>query len=225
MPLDLARIRALCFDIDGTLSDTDDLWVNQLEKFFRPLKRLFPQRQVRPFARWTVMGIETPGNTLYHFLDHLDLDDKFALIFSYLAQHGAGGKSGKFQVITGVTEMLDKLVAQYPLAVVSARDEQTTLAFLEHFNLRRHFTCIATAQTCRHTKPFADQILWAAEKLNIQPSQVLMVGDTTVDIHAGKTAGSQTVGVLCGFGSEYELLKAGADLIIPSTAGLPDILL
>ena len=27
MPLDLSRIRAICFDVDGTLSDTDDMWV------------------------------------------------------------------------------------------------------------------------------------------------------------------------------------------------------
>jgi phosphoglycolate phosphatase len=41
-----------------------------------------------------------------------------------------------------------------------------------------------------------------------------MIGDTTVDILAGNRAGAQTVGVLCGFGTEDELRKAGADLIV-----------
>ena len=45
-----------------------------------------------------------------------------------------------------------------------------------------------------------------------------MIGDTTVDIRAGKAAGAQTVGVLCGFGEEGELRRVGADLILPSTA-------
>jgi phosphoglycolate phosphatase len=41
-----------------------------------------------------------------------------------------------------------------------------------------------------------------------------------VDIISGKKAGAQTVGVLCGFGEELELRKAGADLILDTTADL-----
>ena len=41
-----------------------------------------------------------------------------------------------------------------------------------------------------------------------------MIGDTTVDILAGKRAGAQTVGVLCGFGTQRELVKAGADVVL-----------
>jgi phosphoglycolate phosphatase len=52
-----------------------------------------------------------------------------------------------------------------------------------------------------------------------------MVGDTTADIIAGKSAGLQTVGVLCGFGERTELARAGADLILPSTADLADLFL
>jgi phosphoglycolate phosphatase-like HAD superfamily hydrolase len=47
-----------------------------------------------------------------------------------------------------------------------------------------------------------------------------MIGDTTVDIRAGKAAGAQTAGVLCGFGREKELIRAGADLILPGTSAL-----
>jgi phosphoglycolate phosphatase-like HAD superfamily hydrolase len=52
-----------------------------------------------------------------------------------------------------------------------------------------------------------------------------MIGDTPIDIRAGKAAGAQTVGVLCGFGEEPELQKLGADLILPSTANLTASLL
>jgi phosphoglycolate phosphatase len=51
-----------------------------------------------------------------------------------------------------------------------------------------------------------------------------MIGDTTVDIRAGKSAGAQTVGVLCGFGEEAELKSWGADLVLESTAQLADVL-
>jgi len=51
-----------------------------------------------------------------------------------------------------------------------------------------------------------------------------MIGDTTVDIHAGKSAGAQTVGVLCGFGEEKELKEMGADLILSNTHQVVDVL-
>ena len=46
-----------------------------------------------------------------------------------------------------------------------------------------------------------------------------------VDIRAGRAAGSQTVGVLCGFGQQSELVRAGADLILPTTAMIANVLL
>jgi N-acetyl-D-muramate 6-phosphate phosphatase len=110
--------------------------------------------------------------------------------------------------------MLVKFGQRYPLAIVSARDSRTTNLFLEQFGLSPFFKCIATSQTCKHTKPFPDPILWAAQKMNVPPEACLMVGDTTVDIRAGKAAGAQTIGVLWGFGEEPELRHYGADMIV-----------
>jgi len=120
--------------------------------------------------------------------------------------------------------MLTAVKRRYPLAIVSAGGERSTLNFLEQFGLASHFGAVATALTCHYTKPFPDPILWAAERLGVPPDRCLMVGDTTVDIRAGKAAGAQTVGVLCGFGREGELRRAGADLILQSTAQLSQVL-
>jgi phosphoglycolate phosphatase-like HAD superfamily hydrolase len=123
-----------------------------------------------------------------------------------------------------VREMLKEVGKRYPLAVVSARDGRTTNIFLEQFDLLPLFRCVATAQTCKHTKPFPAPILWAAQQMGVPAEACLMVGDTTVDIRAGKAAGAQTVGVLCGFGEEDELRRRGADLLLPSTAELAEAL-
>jgi phosphoglycolate phosphatase-like HAD superfamily hydrolase len=45
-----------------------------------------------------------------------------------------------------------------------------------------------------------------------------------VDIRAGKAAGCQTVGVLCGFGEEAELRKKGANLVLQGTSELVEFL-
>jgi phosphoglycolate phosphatase len=120
--------------------------------------------------------------------------------------------------------MLRQLHGRYPMAIVSARDQKGTMAFLEQFDLVKYFDVIVTGLSAKHTKPYPDPILLAAQKMNVSPENCLMIGDTTVDIRAGKSAGAQTVGVLCGFGEEPELQKMGADLILQDTAKLLDAL-
>lgn len=225
MTLDLDRIQAICFDVDGTLSDTDDQWLAVFERRLQGLRGLFPRGDVRPFARWALMCAETPGNLAYHLLDWADLDDEVGRFYNFLCQRQVGRKPRNFWLVHGVQEMLHHLHQRYPLAVVSARDQLSTCAFLDQYTLTPFFHSIATALTCRHTKPFPDPILWAAEQMGVAPENCLMVGDTTVDIRAGKASGAQTVGVLCGFGQESELRRAGADLILPSTAALIQVLI
>ena len=60
MPIDLARVKGLCFDVDGTLSDTDDHWVSRITRLLGPLRFLFKKGNPQPFARWLVMVTESP---------------------------------------------------------------------------------------------------------------------------------------------------------------------
>jgi phosphoglycolate phosphatase-like HAD superfamily hydrolase len=225
MPLEISRIRALCFDIDGTLSDTDDQYVQRLAGWLNPFQSLLPGKNPQAVARRIVMAIESPGNVLFSLPDRLNIDDQLASIGHALLRLGRHNHHPKYLLVAGVREMLAKLSERYPLAVVSARGERSSLLFLDQFGLRPYFQFVATARTCRHTKPYPDQILWAAQHMGVDPGACLMVGDTSVDIRAGKAAGAQTVGVLCGFGQEKELHRQGADLILPTTPHLADILL
>jgi HAD superfamily hydrolase (TIGR01549 family) len=222
MPLDLARIKALCFDVDGTLNDTDDQFAETVKTLLKPLG-LFPFVDRDRMARWFVTWAEAPSNALLGYADRIGIDDQMSALMEWLSRHHRR-KQKIFQLITGVAEMLNRLDGRYPMSVVSARDEHTTRMFLEQFNLTGHFTCVVTAQTCQHTKPFPDPVLWAAGKMGIPPENCLMIGDTTVDIRAGRSAGAQTVGVLCGFGVEPELRRMGADEILKSTGDLGEIL-
>lgn len=216
MPFDVERIKAICFDVDGTLSNTDDQWVSRFERFFTPFRKVMFGYQPHQAARMVVMGMETPGNLLYHFLDILRIDGHFAKLYSFLAQRMKLVQRKQFLIVEGTHVMLEALKKQYPMSVVSARDANSTLAFLEQFEITGYFHSVATSQTCKYTKPFPDPILKVAEDMGVKPEECLMIGDTTVDIRAGRAAGAQTLGVLCGFGTEDELVRAGADLILPT---------
>jgi len=223
MPFDPQRVKAVLFDVDGTLSDSDELWTERMERWLRPIRFILPNRDPHPVARRIIMALESPGNAVYHILDQAGLDLPLMHLLQRLQRSPRHSKA-VYQMQNGTTALLDALLPLYPLAVVSARDETSTLSFLNHFDLQRYFKIIVTGQTCRYTKPFPDPILWTAEKLGVRPEECVMVGDTSVDIHAGKAAGAQTVGVLCGFGIETELRRAGADAILEATEELQGIL-
>jgi HAD superfamily hydrolase (TIGR01509 family) len=169
------------------------------------------------------MWFEAPGNVLLGLADTLGIDDEMISVIHWLSRRRRFAPKG-FLLISGVDEMLSQLHGRYPMAVVSARDEEGTLAFLEQFDLVKYFDVIVTGLSAKHTKPYPDPILFAAQKMNVSPEACLMIGDTTVDIRAGKSAGAQTVGVLCGFGEESELKRMGADLILPDTTKLLKVL-
>jgi N-acetyl-D-muramate 6-phosphate phosphatase len=223
MPLDLSRIQALCFDVDGTLNDTDDQFVEQAEPFFKAIRFLLPGQDYQRASRRFVMWSEAPGNALIGLPDMFGIDDELAKFVSWVSQKRKS-KVKHFRPITGVLEMLAALDGKYPMAIVSARDEESTREFLRQAGIEKYFTCVAGALTCAHTKPYPDPIYWAAQKMGVKAENCLMIGDTTVDMRAGKSAGTQTVGVLCGFGEHPELERKGADLILESTPELVRVL-
>ena len=135
MGIDISRIKAICFDVDGTLSDTDDMWVSQFTERMAQLKFMFPNKDMVPFARWSIMTLESPGNLLYELFDRLHLDDDIAGLYSKIAKSRLGKKPKQFWLIPQVEEMLHHLKTKYPLAVVSARDAHGTGLFLEQFFL------------------------------------------------------------------------------------------
>jgi HAD superfamily hydrolase (TIGR01509 family) len=224
MPLDASRIRALCFDIDGTLRDTDDQYVARLERYLKPLRIFFPTHRISRMARWLVMQLEGPGNFLISLPDRMGFDEfVWKLMQRFASQRD--NKQGRHAIIAGAQTTLEMLADRFPMAVVTARSHRATVDFLHYSGLSDHLTCIASALTTKRGKPHPAPILWAAQQMNVPPEACLMIGDTKMDILAGKAAGAQTVGVLSGFGTEKELRNCGADEILGSIRELLPLIL
>lgn len=218
MTLDLSRIKALCFDVDGTLSDTDDLYAQKIVDILPRFLFSDPMHTARRIVMW----VEAPGNALLGFADTIGIDDEMTAFIDWMNRHRKHTLK-KFLLVPDVDKMLAFMKGRYPMAIVSARDEKSTMRFLTQFDLCQYFDTIVTGLSTPHTKPYPDPILLAAQKMGVTPRECLMIGDTTVDMRAGKAAGAQTLGVLCGFGEEAELKQLGADLILKSTSDLPQI--
>ncbi len=221
MGIDVSRIQALCFDVDGTLSDSDDVYAAQYAHW---IGRIPFVKHPDAVARRLVMWLESPGNLVMGTSDAIGLDTLAVPAIDWLYRTFPR-KGTKYLVVAGVAEMLPRLKQRFPMAAISARDERNTMAFLENCGLVQYFDVVMTALSARHTKPYPDPILLAAKKMGVEPQNCVMIGDTTVDIRAGKAAGAQTISVLCGFGEEPELRRLKPDLIVQTTADVEPILL
>ena len=233
--LDLSRIRAVCFDVDGTLADTDDHLVTRLAAVIDKLP-MVSGRRAELVARQVVMGAETPTNFLYGLMDRTGLDDEFQRVRDRLSQmrrlrNPAESRNPEatdevpHEMVAGVKEMIGKLAARFPLSAISTGRVPRIERFLEHYGVREHFVAVVGSETTPRMKPYADPLLFAAEKMGVPPEACVMIGDTTVDIRTGLAAKAQTVGVLCGFGTERELRAAGAHTILATTSDTLGLLL
>ncbi len=223
--INTAQVKAIIFDIDGTLRDTDDEIIRSIELFLLRFEYFITSDKAKTMSRRFVMRMENPTQKALYYADKWGWDTfihGFVLFVRKLFKPLKHNKN--YLAIEGVQEMIPILARHYPLAVASAGDRDTVLAFLEHAGISQYFKVIATALTCPHTKPFADPLIWAANEMGVLPENCLMVGDTTVDILAGKNAGTQTLGVLCGFGEMPELEALHPDLIVETTAELLHVL-
>jgi phosphoglycolate phosphatase-like HAD superfamily hydrolase len=217
MPFDPARVRAILFDLDGTLADTDDEYIRRAAALLRRLRFLFPNGDPTRFLRRSLMLAETPLTHLMGVPDWLGVDAPLARAGDWLADRRGPRTHAHFVLLDGVEAMLAALGERYPLAIVTARGARMTSYFVRQFGFEARFEALASAQTVDRTKPYPHPVQWAAQQLGVRPEQCVMIGDTTVDILAGKRAGAQTIGVLCGFGERRELERAGADLIVART--------
>ncbi|MGC9522417.1 MAG: HAD family hydrolase [Anaerolineae bacterium] len=210
--LDLTNLEGWFFDLDGTLMDTDDQAVEVLAKRLR----FAGARRAERLARRLVMFSETPMNHMMTVMDWFGLDPWIFALRRWLSRQA----KPTLRPIEGIHPVIARLSPQAQLAVVSTRSQADAMAFLRHEDLDRHFELVVTQETTKRLKPHPEPIQYAAQQMSLPPDHCVMVGDTTVDILAARRAGAWAIGVLCGFGEERELRRAGAHLVLASTADL-----
>ena len=101
MPIDLERVKAICFDIDGTLNDTDNQFVLKLVRLFSPMGLLIGNQTVHRIARKFVMVTEGPGNWLYNFADRIGWDERIINLGDKIYELGMGESPDPYILIDG----------------------------------------------------------------------------------------------------------------------------
>ncbi len=212
------RIRAVLFDLDGTLFETDDMVVERLARLLSPLARLL-ELDERRTSRRLVMGMEGIVNGVITFLDVLHLD-RPAFWLADRADHLLHGQAhhSQYRLTEHAPALLADLKSRFLLGVVTTRSRAEAERMLRESDLRHFFDVIVTRDDTRRLKPHPAPIRVAAERLGLPTSEVLVVGDTPLDVRAAKAAGALAAAVLSGFGEIEELQEA--DIILEKPAEL-----
>ena len=214
--------RAILFDLDGTLIETDNRWADTLARKLGWLARLIPRVDAQTLARRIVMSVESPANYLMSALEHLGIGSGFFGLADRVRRAKGLATRGESELVEGSMRLLNALQGHYLLAVVTTRARPEAEAFVRQAGLQELFPLVITRQDVLRMKPHPEPVLKAAKLLQVPPSACMMVGDTTADIRAAKRAGAFAVAVLSGFGVRNELEKAGADLVLPRAELLLD---
>jgi phosphoglycolate phosphatase len=126
----------------------------------------------------------------------------------------------------GVQDMLDSMRrAGLSLAVLSNKPHEFTEQFAEAFFPAGTFDHVLGASPDRPHKPDPAPALELARRLEADPAECALLGDSAVDALTARAAGMAAVGALWGYRGKGELLEAGAEYLAESPAEAKRILL
>ena len=89
-----------------------------------------------------------------------------------------------------------------------------TEKILDGLNITDYFKKVVGGDGVQNKKPAPEAIEIILKELNASPKEAVFIGDSKIDIEAGKKAGVITIGTAYGFRGRQELEEAGADVII-----------
>ena len=214
------EIDAILFDLDGTMIEIDNEAFENLARRLQPLQRFLPKRDAAWVARRILMWAEGPANSILTLVNRIGLDDTFLDLGDRLRSMQGLYTPLNFRLVNGVGEMLEELSHRYHLGIITTRCCAHAEAFLEEQNLTDLVHIVIGREDTWRIKPHPSPVRHAADELGVTVERCLLVGDTPADIYAARSAGARSVGVLSGLGTETELERAGADLIINTTSDL-----
>jgi phosphoglycolate phosphatase len=216
----LEKPLAILFDIDSTLINSGGAGAESWRRAFDELYGI-----PADIGQYTDAGMTDPevGRlTFAKVLGHDPTPDELATVMAKRLEHlpDAVRESEGYRVLPGVEQTLERLRdGGYLLGLTTGGVEAAAHMKLDRGGLNRFFTFGGYGSDSPDRTELTRRALERAEKIlgkPLDPKQVLVVGDTPLDIDAAHTAGAVAVGVASGHYSADQLREAGADYVLES---------
>lgn len=212
------QVKGIILDLDGTLVDSKEAYKEAAKTAFSALgKNAFDIHAVAEIPKRFEQGIPLDG-----LIPANDVD-KFTAVYLRTYYQATIVKT---KPLPNVADTLRKLSEKAKLALSTRRNvpKKEVIEQLEKFGLALYFQVVMTAADRVNPKPSPDTLIECCRKLGVGAIDCIVVGDSVVDVRAGKRAGARTVAVLSGIFSRKELEMERPDLILEGVWKLPNFL-
>ena len=204
----------MIFDLDGTLLDTTE----EIHYIFNQLLLIndLPTRSQQFYK-------DTIGKGIDHLLKRC-LPEKFDGDYGSMLEQAKKlysiNLNKKARVFEGVPDILDQLSEKnMRMGIITNKMHHLALRCVDRFFDKYELKTIG-AEYLYPRKPEPDSAIFLAQEFGYLSSEVLFIGDSSVDMVTAKNAGMLSAGVLWGNGTCAELEGSGADMVFESPRDL-----
>jgi phosphoglycolate phosphatase len=200
--------RVLLFDLDGTLTDPRAGIVGSL--------RFALEQVAAPCPTDDVLAgyIGPPLRGAFATLLSTDDSERIEEAIGLYRQRFAGTGLYENRVYDGVPQMLERAgAAATAVYVATSKPAVYAERIVRHFGLAQHFRKVYGPDLDGRYEDKAELLAHLLKSESVAPEAAIMIGDRQADVRAAKASGVRSIGVLWGYGSERELIDAGADAL------------
>jgi len=196
-------IKGVIFDLDGTLIDT----AREIQYVFNQLLESYslPKRSFDFFKENIGNGVE---DLLQRSLPK-DYAKDISPMLEKVKEIYAESLNKKSRPFEGIIEILDLLNEnEVPIGIITNKMHNLAIRCVDKFFPSYSIITIGTGHLYSR-KPSPDSSLALADEFKTKPSEMLFIGDSSIDIKTAKNAGMVPIGVEWGNGALEDLLDAG----------------
>jgi len=180
--------RAILFDMDGVLIDSLESWLSSLNAALKYLDHKEISRADFVKKYW--------GHDLYDNLERMGLSREIGIFCNDIYSNHLED----VRIYPDTKDTLQKL-SGYRKGIITNTPKVCAYEILKQFDLEKYFDVVITSDDVNKAKPDPEIVLKACEFLDVEPREVILVGDTNSDVRAGKAAGCTVIGV--NIGADY----------------------
>jgi phosphoglycolate phosphatase len=187
-------VRALIFDLDGTLIDSKNDLICSVNAMLREVGR----SELPPETISSYIGHGAP-QLVARALGELCTEEERARALEFFLRYYDEHKTDTTRAYAGVPETLDRLKGR-PMAVLTNKPVRISTRILETLGLAKYFRVVYGGNSFTTKKPDPLGALTILGELAVAPVEALMVGDSEVDVQTARNAGMWAATVSHGFG-------------------------
>ena len=210
-----SRLRAVLFDLDGTLVDTLPDIAGAINAALVELR--LPTLPVERIGVFIGKGPRALASRVLDEQTTLAPAERASLVQPLIdgyVKNYAPRIGTESTLFPGVREALaDLTAAGLKLGVVTNALQHLGEKVLTHFDLRRFMAVVIGGDGVSLGKPAPDPLLRACRTLDVAPAQTLMVGDSENDVLAARAAGCAIVAVPYGYNAGESAASLGCDIV------------